>query len=534
MADRLQAPPELTSDGMARVPSLIRAGKLAEAQDVLRLRLADAPDDSDAHYQLGVIAHRRLDPVTAHDHFRRATRGRPDNAALRWNMASMSRLAGDAEGALGALTELLALEPGHARGHAELAGILDLLGRHGAAVSHARQAALLARASSDELTEIADRLLALDCASEAAACAARALEIDPKSLVARLSAANAHAMQGDSAGAVARYRAILADHPAVPAVLDNLGLVLLEQGALVEAGHCFHRSLRLRRGRPLNEPADAYADIPAVAAPSTASSRMVMHRLVHDLGQIEHLRHRELLPGSFDHVAGAYRALIGRLGRAADDMTGFDLAPADLASIGPWHDRLVRLDATGWRDQPAVNPSLDAAGIEDRWDAANPHIVTVDGLLTGEALEALHRFCLNSTIWFEAKGAGYLGAYMKDGFNDPLLLRIVEELRQRLPGILGRHTLRKMWAYSYAAGMHGINPHADFAAVNVNFWITPDSANLDPDSGGLIVYPKPVPAGWSFRDYNAAPADRIYEFLGPARAAGIRIPYRQRCCRFRL
>jgi hypothetical protein len=35
--------------------------------------------------------------------------------------------------------------------------------------------------------------------------------------------------------------------------------------------------------------------------------------------------------------------------------------------------------------------------------------------------------------------------------------------------------------------------HADFAAVNVNFWITPDEANLDSKTGGMIVYDLEVP-----------------------------------------
>lgn len=41
--------------------------------------------------------------------------------------------------------------------------------------------------------------------------------------------------------------------------------------------------------------------------------------------------------------------------------------------------------------------------------------------------------------------------------------------------------------------MDGISVHADSAAVNLNFWITPDEANLDPSSGGLVVYPKMPP-----------------------------------------
>lgn len=43
--------------------------------------------------------------------------------------------------------------------------------------------------------------------------------------------------------------------------------------------------------------------------------------------------------------------------------------------------------------------------------------------------------------------------------------------------------------------MEGITVHADSASVNLNFWVTPDDANLDPSSGGLVVYPKEPPSG---------------------------------------
>jgi hypothetical protein len=35
--------------------------------------------------------------------------------------------------------------------------------------------------------------------------------------------------------------------------------------------------------------------------------------------------------------------------------------------------------------------------------------------------------------------------------------------------------------------------HADFAAINVNFWISPDETNLDSKTGGMIVYELEVP-----------------------------------------
>lgn len=50
------------------------------------------------------------------------------------------------------------------------------------------------------------------------------------------------------------------------------------------------------------------------------------------------------------------------------------------------------------------------------------------------------------------------------------------------------HPLKYMWAYKYHEDYTGINTHADEAAVNVNIWLTPDDANLDPTSGGLVIF----------------------------------------------
>ena len=67
---------------------------------------------------------------------------------------------------------------------------------------------------------------------------------------------------------------------------------------------------------------------------------------------------------------------------------------------------------------------------------------------------------------------------------------------------------------------------AAFAAVNVNFWITPDDANLDPESGGLVVWDKEAPADWDFDEFNRDPG-RIREFLRTSGAKPVKIPHRQ-------
>lgn len=139
----------------------------------------------------------------------------------------------------------------------------------------------------------------------------------------------------------------------------------------------------------------------------------------------------------------------------------------------------------------------------------------------------MRRFCLESTIWYQFTYAnGYLGAFWEQGFWCPLLAQIAEELRLALPGIFGPHRLRKLWAFKYDSRLSGIPMHADFAAVNVNFWITPDAANLDPERGGLVVWDKEAPADWDFQAYNTdLPAMR--RFLADSKAKPVRIPHRQ-------
>ena len=85
----------------------------------------------------------------------------------------------------------------------------------------------------------------------------------------------------------------------------------------------------------------------------------------------------------------------------------------------------------------------------------------------------------------------------------------MRECRNKFPGIFKNHRLTQLWAYKYDSRacdkndlFTGIKAHADFAAINVNFWITPKSANLDPLSGGLVVYNAEAPLEWGFEAFN--------------------------------
>ena len=154
-----------------------------------------------------------------------------------------------------------------------------------------------------------------------------------------------------------------------------------------------------------------------------------------------------------------------------------------------------------------------------------PPVVVLDNFLTEEALRKLRLFCWESTIWRHVYPAGYLGAMPEHGFGTPLLAQIATELRETYPTLFRAHPLRHYWAFKYDSTLKGIALHADFAAVNVNFWITPDAANRDPAHGGLVIWDKPAPFAWDFRTYNDNVA-AARAFLAEQGATAQTIPYR--------
>ncbi len=152
--------------------------------------------------------------------------------------------------------------------------------------------------------------------------------------------------------------------------------------------------------------------------------------------------------------------------------------------------------------------------------------MVADDFLSNAALDAIRRFCLEATIWFDCKQAGgYLGAYLHDGFDAPVLVTLAQELRARLPGLLGPHPLAQAWAFKYAPGGGGTRPHADDAAINVNLWITPDAARRDGAPGGLRIHDVAVPDDWSFDAYNREPS-AMNALVGSAGRRVVDIPYR--------
>lgn len=201
------------------------------------------------------------------------------------------------------------------------------------------------------------------------------------------------------------------------------------------------------------------------------------------------------------------------------------------AQIGNVYNRIVHLPEVP-RVPRALSSHWSPQEVEAQFLQRGEGLVVIDDFLTPEALAGIRRFAMQATVWSGIRYAyGRFGAFFNDGFNCELLLQVAEELQQALPQVItDRYPLRQIWGFKNSTDLPpDVNLHADFAAVNVNFWITPDDCNLDPSTGGMMVYDVDAPRAWDFHTYNGR-TDIIKAFLRENRARETYVPYRQNRC----
>jgi hypothetical protein len=267
------------------------------------------------------------------------------------------------------------------------------------------------------------------------------------------------------------------------------------------------------------------------ALPRVPRDILSVSKLRHDAGQFAYLRSIGVLDARFDATIAAYTALADRLCASGQADARKPLRGAERALIGNVYNRIIHLPEAG-RVARALSPEWRPREIEERFLDRGEGLVVIDNFLTPEALAALHSFAMQATVWTGIRYAyDRFGAFFQDGFNCALLLQIAEELRAALPRVITpRYPLRQIWGFKNAGDLPAdVNLHADFAAVNVNFWLTPDASNLDPATGGMKIYDVDAPQSWDFHTYNGR-TDIIKAFLRENRAQETYVPYRQNRC----
>ena len=419
---------------------------------------------ADPLFERAMALHRQGQAADAEELYRQILSRRPDSFEALYGLGILLLEApARAEEALAKLDAALAVRGDHAPSWNNRGNALRTLKRPAEALASFDAALALNPASASALYNRANVLL-LDLGRPKDALAAydQALTLNPGFAEAWNNRGNALSGLGRQDEALASFDRALALRPDFPAALNCRAQALLECHRIDEAIASFTRASALSHGTEPGPPAD----------------NGPVYKRRHDREQLD------------------YQASIqGRFAREAGDRV----------------------------PGPAVTPGNSEAG--EQWRTKKPQIAVIDNFLTPAALEALRRFCWEKPVWRRSYDNGYLGAFPETGFACPLLGQIARELRGAYPDIFRAHPLHYMWGFKYDSALSGINIHADEAAVNVNFWLTPDEANLDPSSGGLVIWDVAAPLDWDFAKFNGD-WDAMRDFLARAGAKSVKVPYR--------
>jgi len=446
--------------------ALEAVGEHWQAKAAFEQALSIAPNLASAHFNLGNLYRKQRQWNDAASCYRRALDADPKSAQGYNNLGLVLLETGKPEDAIECFRQAVRLKVPFSSAYANLGNALRLAGRLEEARAAFDSALLQDSDSAEAYNGLGSVLCDQNKHRDAEQNFRRAVSLQPAYVEARDNLANLLSGIGDEAAlkeAIAHYERILGIDPDYLAAYDHLGVALCKSHRLAAAFACFTGGAQKR-----------HAVMPTTESP---------HKARHDQEQ------------------WAYRASLGLKPEGALDLRGGEALPGS-----------------------AVNPAA-ASGVAEKWLSSRPQIVTVDNFLTDEALLALRRFCLVSTVWKESFEDGYLGARPESGFASPLLAQVAEELRAIYPAIFRDYPLLYAWSFKYDNRLKGTKIHADFAAVNVNFWITPTAANLDSSRGGLVIWDVAAPLDWDFERYNRDERS-IRKFLQEQGATAVRIPYR--------
>lgn len=527
-----------------------QSGDTEQGIAMLRRMLALQPEHAQGHMNLGNMLMASGDLDAAEAAYRQALEITPRAAEVHYNLANVLRQAGKRETALASYRHAIEIRRDLPEAHNNMGMLLQEMGRYEEAADAYQHALRLVPAYIEARFNLGNVLQELSRHDEAVEAYRHVIKLQPDFAEAHCNLGNSLRLLGDFEGAVTAFRRSLDARPGHAVVHYNLGNILHELGLHEEALEAYRDAIALDADYAeaynnlgyslmnLGRTAEAFATFETSTAirrsldgaprdDAHSLGRTSESKLRHDIEQFRHLSARGLLPQQFGDVVSVYEAALAALPEPSPESHIVDIPDGHLARLAPTYNRLVYRAEAPALAGGAVNRGLDVAAIEADYHCNAPGITYFDDLLTPEALASFRRFCLESTLWYGFQYPnGYLGAVVEDGFHCPLLLQIAEELRRALPGIIGDHPLLEAWAYKYDDAKQGIDVHADFAAINVNFWITPDDANLDPASGGLVVWDKEAPADWDFKRYNKNVA-AIWNFLEQSGANRRVIPYKE-------
>jgi tetratricopeptide (TPR) repeat protein len=501
--------------------TLQELGKFDEALASYKQAIALKPDFAEAHKNLGVTLQElgKFDEALAS--YKQAIALKPDYTEVYSNLGVTLKELGKFDEALASYKQAIALKPHYAETHYNLGVTLQELEKFDEALASYKQAIALKPDFAEVYSNLGVTLKELGKFDEALASYKQAIALKPDYANAYSNLGVTLQELGKLDEALASYKQAIALKPDFAEAHKNLAMVLIMRGLTESAIQHLQINFELERGaKPVKPRHKSFANISKA-------------KIDHDIEQFEYLAASGYDIKKFSELAAVYKIVLSEI----DCVSDTDVVPLSdkhrSLLVDTFNRSIHMLEAPALKGS-TIGDGFDVNKITENYFEHEFGLTYVDEFLSPDALKSLREYLLGSTIWYDFfHEGGYIGAYLSEGLASPLVLQIAEDLRKKFPKIFKNHQLTQLWAYKYDSraskknnSFKGINVHADFAAINVNFWITPKTANLDKSSGGLVVYNSEAPLEWDFKIYNRN-EEKILEEISKQGGKKDIIPYNE-------
>jgi len=219
-------------------------GHSADALVPMQKAASLAPEDAEAHCNLGAVLQGLGRMEDAMASYRQALRIKPDYAKAHGNMGTIYMGLARLDEAEACYRRVLQIKPDHAEAHFNLGNVLLNLGQLDKAEACCRQALQIKPNFAEAYYNLGVILAELERMDEAEANYRRVLEIKPDFAEAHCNLGILFAKQSRVAEAEANFRRALQIKPDYAEVHYNLGILFAEKGHLDEAETSYRQALK--------------------------------------------------------------------------------------------------------------------------------------------------------------------------------------------------------------------------------------------------------------------------------------------------
>jgi tetratricopeptide (TPR) repeat protein len=510
-----EADPQLAPAWANLANGYVQLGKMQDAETACRKAIELNPTIFNSHFLLGTILLGQKKLQEAEQPLRKTIELNPNFSQAHLNLGAVLKYLGRLQEAELSTRKAIELNPTIFNSHFLLGTILLGQKKLQEAEQPLRKTIELNPNFSQAHSALGGLLGELGNLNEAEISLRKAIELQPDSANSHYNLGNTLKDLAELEEAEIYTRKAIELNPDFADAQGNLGVILLQKDEPQLSLKYFSQSAELLRGQK-----------------TQGSEKISKAKIDHDIEQFEYLASQGYETKKFTDLAILYKKVSTEINWTSETQS-IPLSNKHQSLLNVSYNRLVfQIEAPKSKEE-VINNCLDVEKITNNYYNHEFGLTYIDNFLSHKAKEALRKFLLGSTIWFDVKPNGYIGAYLKEGLANPLIIQIAEELRKKFPKIFKHHPINQIWAYKYDSraknknsSLRGINVHADQAAVNVNFWITPKEANLNSDSGGLIVYDVEAPKEWDFNTFNNN-EQKIREELQKSKGNTKVIPYNE-------